>query len=39
MCSAILMGQMRSMVKRRKNVEAQDQTMMTMTARVWTPRR
>ena len=34
-----LMGQMRSMVKRRKKVEAMDQRMITIVARVWIPRR
>lgn len=34
-----LMGQMRSMVNRRKKVEAMDQIMITTVARVWIPRR
>ena len=34
-----LMGQIRSIVKRRKKVEAMDQTMITNVARVWIPRR
>ena len=33
------MGQIRSMVKRRKKVEAMDHTMITSVARVWIPRR